>query len=214
MVGSQTLFPIEVWEMILGHLPLPDLCRMSLVSTDLNKVVANPAFWSSVVLNSQKQDEDGVMAVFLTRFRRVRSLKLSHCTSAELDSLFDHITTTDKLHLEELDLSYADLREVPAAATGLALSRLRQLHLRYTEMTCVHWTNLFSSIRSSRPRVVVQYLDISNTDMRSVSPEVLTQGLVSVPKINLYRARLTTLQWMNLFTEILDTAPLQYLNLR
>ena len=66
----QAVLSIEIWEMILMKLPVKDRLKMSLVSRRMNRILINPYLWNDVEnLNEEKIQEEGIIAVFQTRFK-------------------------------------------------------------------------------------------------------------------------------------------------
>ena len=74
------------------------------------------------------------MAVFQTKFSRVKGLNLKDCQVSEYEPLFQHLSASNPLWLEDLDLGSSDLTAIPSRAITDVLSNMKRLSLGGTRL--------------------------------------------------------------------------------
>ena len=90
------MLPPEIWEKIFNKLGIKDLGNISLTSTHINKILTNPDLWSKVILNREKINEEGIMAVFMTKFKKLKKFNLQwiRLTTGQWSSFVNEIRST------------------------------------------------------------------------------------------------------------------------
>lgn len=184
--------PVEIWDKIAREMSIQDRLGVSASSSFLNNATSSPSLWGDVELNKKKVQEEGIMAIFKTKFRRFKKLNLSYCQKREYAALFEYMASEEVLHIEELDgrMKWAEdqsqLQKIPPMTMGKALARLKKVCLDECFLTVQQWTCFLQEICRSNP-TSVEDLDLSGAvgTIRSVPPIIVGKALASVKKLSL-----------------------------
>jgi len=184
--------PIEIWDRIARDLTVPDRLRLSECSQFLNSAVSNPSLWADVSLNKKKVKEQGIMAIFNTKFRKFKKLNLSFCKQGDYTALFEYMASEVLLHIEEIEggMKWSEnqtaVQNVDPRVMGKALARLKKVSLDEVFLTTQQWREFFQEIsRSSQTSVEDLDLSCAVGTIRSVPAATMGKALAKVKKVNL-----------------------------
>jgi len=202
--------PNEVWDNIGRRVSQKDMLNLCLVSQRCNTIFSNPDLWRNATLNRSKMEQEGVMAIFSTKFRKVKALELYGLSTEEYKALFEHMLTFNDI--AEVDLEYANLQEVPPDITGHALAKVKIINLRDVRMTTLQWNWYFLQL-TSQHTASTEDINLSNCELKAVSPQAMGKALSRIQKLNLSSSVLTADHWSWLFTEMWNAPDLKVLHL-
>merc|ERR1719402_414549 len=91
------------------------------------------------------------MAVFQTKFARVIRLNLEDCQASEYEPLFQHLSASNPLWLEDLNLGSSDLTAIPIRTITDVLSNMKRLSLGGTRLSNDQWIKLLTTMSEMNP---------------------------------------------------------------
>jgi len=270
ITSSLSLLPLELVEIVTGHLPNGDLSNLMETSKTLRSASLN--VWSRRANSSQitlrpnkaKIEAEGIQEMLkIPRYAAVRKLDMSRMNMnlkswedlfscipksnievlnigknkltkvsapllakaissvrvANLDGTF--LCPGQAMHvlkasiqsntLEELNLRYNDLSDVPESILARSMSRLKSVNLAYTELRNEQITEMLEGCLQSTS---LESLNLCENDLMDVSPKLLAQTIGKLQAVNLDAACLVTEQIVEILQTSLNSKTLENLNIR
>ena len=123
---------------------------------------------------------------------RVRKINLwaAKLTRDQWVSLMTSIAVSDTPVVQQTNLGFADLTQLPAETLGMALVRVRKVSLDWARLTTEQWTTFFRQVLSTRP-VILDQLSVRDRDLTAVDADLTGTALANIANLNLRSARLT-----------------------
>jgi len=191
MKHSLESLPPEQSEQPLWFLPPQDLCNFVLTSSKMRSLADNPKFWSSMRVNKEKIQAEGLANLLdIKRFAKVSKIELSGMlfTNEELLANLNAIALSS---VEDLHLGDVDIAQVPTEKLAHVVSRLCKINLDYAKLTNEQCLAVLDACASSTTLVNVS---LYNVDLQKVPAELLARAVNNLHEINLSGTFLTTEQ--------------------
>lgn len=181
--------------------------KMSLVSKRMREILNKASLWSDVDLSKKKIGEEGIMAVFETKFREVEKLCLGNISEEEYRPLFQHLARNRPFFIQYLNLTRVSLTEVTLKNLSKVLIKVKKITLCAIEMTTTRWSSLFTHISKATP-MAVETLELKNIHFKkTISGILIGEALARVKYVKLHRIHLDERyldmqQWKGVFQGI------------
>ena len=96
--------------------------------------------------------------------------------------------------MDDLDLSYNDLSSLPADLTASALCRASHLRLSGSGLTSQQTNSIFQLILNKEEKTNLTNLDMSNNNLSSISPDILSKVAAKLDQVNFSQTCLSSEQ--------------------
>lgn len=198
----------DVWLDILKFVSIEDLCNVSLVSKYLNRVVQELVLWKAVCIRRKRLDKKGLSQFFqdcehiIGRFKKLYlgGIKGIRPTENDCKVLLNHIKTESN-KITDVDFFSNDLTQIPPNLLAETLISLKTVSLRMTRVSPAQMLEIFMQIGYKEPLILTE-LSLEGVDLSKCDPDLLTQVISKLVKVNLTDTHLRTGQLVKILSHI------------
>lgn len=205
------LLPAEVWEKILLHLTVRDLCQVAATSRHLYTMASQPWLWTGVSINRLNIITYGVGDLLsIHRFSKLRDMDLSHMcfTRHQLAEVLTDLVDSNVEHLNLTGVNLADIDDNLLVRTICGLDKIVMGDNDLSEDQCT--SILSSSLNSS----TLKEMKLSYTNLTSVPSSLLGTALCRLVSLTMEFTSLSTSQLEAVLTSSLASTSLEDVSLR